>query len=75
MKRMRQGSEYMEAVVDLRNKPDLKKSIQTMTNFMSLSKYTRRRTESVSNDETIDIFLKFFDDLDELIAEATEEIQ
>ena len=75
MKRMRQDSEYMEAVVDLRNKSELKKSIQTMTNFMSLSKYTRRRTESVSNDETIDIFLKFFDDLDEVIVEATEEYE
>jgi len=60
MTRMRQGSEYMEAVVDLRNKPDLKKSIQIGKDF-------------ISNDETIDIFLKFFDDLDELIVEATED--
>jgi hypothetical protein len=62
MKRMRQGSEYMEAVVDLRNKPDLKKSIQIGKDF-------------ISSDETIDIFLKFFDDLDELIVEATEEYE
>ena len=33
MKRMRQGSEYMEAVVDLRDKPDLKKSIKRIMLF------------------------------------------
>jgi hypothetical protein len=60
---MRQGSEYMEAVVDLRNKPDLKKSIKRIRDF--------RRIEV--NDESINIFLKFFDDLDELIVEATED--
>ena len=63
MKRMRQGSEYMEAVADLRNKPELQRNIEKITFFK----------KGNSNDETIDIFLKFFDDLDELIVEATEE--
>jgi hypothetical protein len=65
MKRMRQGSEYMEAVADLRNKPELQRSIEKITFFK----------KGNSNDETINIFLKFFDDLDELIVEATEEYE
>jgi hypothetical protein len=65
MKKMRQGSEYMEAVVDLRNKPELQRSIEKITFFK----------KGNSNDETINIFLKFFDDLDELIVEATEEYE
>jgi hypothetical protein len=65
MKRMRQGSEYMEAVADLRNKPELQRNIEKITFFK----------KGNSNDETIDIFLKFFDDLDELIVEATEEYE
>ena len=65
MKRMHQGSEYMEAVVDLRDKPELQRGIEKIAFFKKHN----------SNDETIDIFLKFFDDLDEVIKEATEEIQ
>ena len=65
MKQMRQGSEYMEAVVDLRDKPELQRSIEKITLFK----------RGNANDETINIFLKFFDDLDEVIVEATEEIQ
>jgi hypothetical protein len=65
MKKMRQGSEYMEAVADLRNKPELQRNIEKITFFK----------KGNSNDETIDIFLKFFDDLDELIVEATEEYE
>ena len=63
MKRMHQGSEYMEAVVDLRDKPELQRGIEKIAFFKKHN----------SNDETIDTFLKFFDDLDELIVEATEE--
>lgn len=69
MKRMRQGSEYMEAVVDLRNKPELQR---TITHHEIRKKITFFKK---SNDETIDIFLQFFDDLDELIVEATEEYE
>ena len=65
MKRMHQGSEYMEAVADLRDKPELQRSIEKITFFK----------KGNENDETINTFLKFFDDLDEVIKEATEEIQ
>ena len=65
MTRMRQGSEYMEAVADLRDKPELQRSIEKITFFK----------KGNENDETINTFLKFFDDLDEVIKEATEEIQ
>ena len=65
MTRMRQGSEYMEAVVDLRDKPELQRSIEKITFFK----------RGNANDETINTFLKFFDDLDEVIKEATEEIE
>ena len=63
MKRMRQGSEYMEAVVDLRDKPELQRSIEKITFFK----------KGNENDETINTFLQFFDDLDQLIKEATKE--
>ena len=63
MKRMRQGSEYMEAVVDLRDKPELQRSIEKITFFK----------KGNANDETINTFLQFFDDLDQLIKEATKE--
>ena len=65
MTRMRQGSEYMEAVADLRDKPELQRSIEKITFFK----------KGNENDETINTFLKFFDDLDEVIKEASEEIQ
>ena len=63
MKRMHQGSEYMEAVVDLRDKPELQRGIEKIAFFKKHN----------SNDETIDTFLQFFDDLDQLIKEATKE--
>ena len=63
MTRMRQGSEYMEAVVDLRDKPELQRGIEKIAFFKKHN----------SNDETIDTFLQFFDDLDQLIKEATKE--
>ena len=63
MTRMRQGSEYMEAVVDLRDKPELQRSIEKITLFK----------RGNANDETINTFLQFFDDLDQLIKEATKE--
>lgn len=65
MTRMRQGSEYMEAVVDLRDKPELQRSIEKITLFK----------KGNENDKTINTFLQFFDDLDQLIKEATEEIE
>lgn len=63
MTRMRQGSEYMEAVADLRDKPELQRSIEKITFFK----------RGNANDETINTFLQFFDDLDQLIKEATKE--
>ena len=63
MTRMRQGSEYMEAVADLRDKPELQRSIEKITFFK----------KGNANDETINTFLQFFDDLDQLIKEATKE--
>ena len=63
MTRMRQGSEYMEAVVNLRDKPELQIGIEKIAFFKKHN----------SNDETIYTFLQFFDDLDQLIKEATKE--
>ena len=64
MKRMHQGSEgTVEAVVNLRDKPELQRSIEKITFFK----------RGNANDETINTFLQFFDDLDQLIKEATKE--
>jgi|APGre2960657444_1045066.scaffolds.fasta_scaffold612966_2 hypothetical protein len=61
MKRMRQGSEYMEAVVVLR---------ESLSNRLA-EKFALRLTKEAM----IQDFEQFVEDLDELIVEATEEYE